>query len=49
MEAQVQWRNKKEFLSLPLGSLDALNVDLDVKKLGTQRPITEERPGKKFS
>ena len=48
-EAQVEWRSKKEFLSLPLDGLDALNVDLGKGKETIRSVITDGRPGKKFS
>ena len=47
-ETQVTWHNKKEFLSLPLEGLDALNVDLGKLKPGEYKAITEGKPGKRF-
>ena len=47
VESQVRWRNKHEFLKLPLADLDAHNVKTDGE---TQNPLyNPEIPGKKFS
>ena len=45
VESQVTWKNKAEFLKLPLHNLDANNADTVEKK-----PIESfDSPGKKFS
>lgn len=45
-ESQVRWKNKHEFLSLPLAKLDAHNVETDST---AQNPLHTDLPGKKFS
>jgi len=46
-ESQVKWRNKQEFLKLPLQALDASNADI-VGQGGN--PVESfDSPGKKFS
>jgi hypothetical protein len=42
--SQVLWRNKHEFLSLPLAALDAVNTDQDKSQLKSG-----EYPAKTFS
>jgi hypothetical protein len=46
-ESQVRWKNKHEFLKVPLANLDALNVDLKPKRLSI--PHDDEPPSRKFS
>jgi hypothetical protein len=45
-ETQVHWKNKHEFLSLPLAALDALNAN---EKESPPKPLVKEYPSKKFS
>jgi hypothetical protein len=45
-ETQVHWKNKHEFLSLPLAALDALNAN---EKESAPEPLVKEYPSKKFS
>jgi hypothetical protein len=46
IESQVTWKNKHEFLSLPLAALDALNAN---EKETPTKPLVKEYPTKKFS
>jgi hypothetical protein len=43
-ETQVRWKNKHEFLSLPIAALDAVNVVEEKTK-----PLIKDFPTKKFS
>lgn len=45
-ESQIKWKNKHEFLSLPLANLDAHNVQTEAP---TQDPLNPETPSKRFS
>lgn len=45
-ESQVRWKNKQEFLKLPLHALDAMNADVVSRR---QLPESFDSPGKKFS
>lgn len=45
-ESQIKWKNKHEFLSLPLANLDAHNVQTEAP---TQAPLNPETPSKRFS
>ena len=44
--SQVKWTNKHEFLKLPLGDLDAYNVQSKISEL---RTFSSDVGGKKFS
>ena len=46
-ESQVRWRNKKEFLRLPLTDIDAHNTDSGSEK--SSHSLAHELPGKRFS
>lgn len=46
-ETQAHWRNKHEFLHLPLESLDALNIKTSNK--AAQDPTVTELKGRHFS
>lgn len=46
-ESQVHWRNKHEFLKLPLDKLDALNLKAVNKE--AEKPIAGESQGRKFT
>ncbi|KKY26568.1 putative transmembrane protein [Diplodia seriata] len=45
-ESQIKWRNKYEFLNLPLANLDAHNVQAETRK---QETVNPETPSKRFS
>lgn len=45
VQSQIRWKNKHEFLSLPLAALDALNTD----EKGTEPEKNREYPTKTFS
>lgn len=45
-ESQVHWKNKHEFLSLPLASLDALNIQMHASG---EKPAAKEPTFNKFS
>ena len=45
-EGQAHWRNKHEFLKLPLANLDAFNIHTDK---AAQNPATTELRGKQFT
>lgn len=44
--SQIKWKNKYEFLALPLANLDAQNVQTEAPK---QETINPETPSKRFS
>jgi len=46
IQSQLRWRNKKEFMTLPVERLDALNV---VSTLKGQNPLATMMPAKKFT
>jgi hypothetical protein len=45
IENNVHWKNKHEFLSLPLAALDAHNIQGEKETASQEEPTT---PGKKF-
>ncbi|KAI9726864.1 MAG: hypothetical protein M1834_001474 [Cirrosporium novae-zelandiae] len=47
-ESQVEWKNKHEFLKLPIAELDSQNMNIS-KPSDEPPPYTRELPDKKFS
>ena len=45
-KSQIRWKNKHEFLNLPLGSLDAQNIDVGEQ---IEKRAPKELSGKKFT